>query len=67
MTDPIQQRPGDADVIAARLKEYLEDDYFAGAIKGIYTLINHAAFLEKKVAALKAAIARMEAERGEHQ
>lgn len=62
MTDPIQQRPADADVIAARLKEYLETDYFAGAIKDIYTLINHAAFLEKKVADLKAAIARMQEE-----
>ena len=62
MTDPIQQRPGDADVIAERLKEYLEDDYFAGAIKGIYALINHAAFLEKKVADLKDTIARMQEE-----
>lgn len=62
MTDPIQQCPADADVIAARLKEYLEADYFAGAIKDIYTLINHTAFLEKKVADLKAAIARMQEE-----
>nr|DAJ91722.1 MAG TPA: hypothetical protein [Caudoviricetes sp.]DAX70066.1 MAG TPA: hypothetical protein [Caudoviricetes sp.] len=62
MTDPIQQCPADTDVIAARLKEYLEADYFAGAIKDIYTLINHAAFLEKKVADLKAAIARMQEE-----
>lgn len=62
MTDPIQQRPADADVIAARLKEHLETDYFAGAIKDIYTLINHTAFLEKKVADLKAAIARMQEE-----
>ena len=62
MTDPIQQRPAEADVITARLKEYLEADYFAGAIEDIYTLINHAAFLEKKVADLKAAIARMQEE-----
>lgn len=62
MTDPIQQRPADADVIAARLKEYLEAGYFAGAIKDIYTLINHTAFLEKKVAALKATIARIQEE-----
>ena len=62
MTDPIRQRPADADVIAARLKDYLEAGYFAGAIKDIYTLINHAAFLEKKVADLKAAIARIQEE-----
>ncbi len=62
MTDPIQQCPDDANVIAARLKEYLEAGYFAGAIKDIYTLINHAAFLEKKVAALKATIARIQEE-----
>ena len=62
MTDQIQQRPADADVIAARLKEYLEAEYFAGVIKNIYTLINHAAFLEKKVADLKATIDRMQEE-----
>ena len=59
MTDPIQQRPADADVIAARLKEYLEADYFAGAIRDVYAMINHIHFLEKQVASLKAAIARM--------
>jgi len=62
MTDPIQQRPADSDVITARLKEYLEADYFAGAIKDIYTLINHIAFLERQVVDLKAAIARMQEE-----
>ena len=62
MTDPIQQRPADADVIAERLKEHLESGYFAGVIKGIYTLINHAAFLERRVASLKATIARTQAE-----
>jgi hypothetical protein len=62
MTDPIQQRPADADVIAARLKEYLEADYFAGAIRDVYAMINHIHFLEKQVASLKAAIARMQEE-----
>ena len=60
MTDPIQQCPADADVIAARLKEYLGADYFAGAIKNVYALINHIAFLEKQVANLKDTIARMQ-------
>jgi hypothetical protein len=50
----------DTDAIAANLKEYLEADYFAGAIKDVCALINHIVFLEKKVADLKAAIARME-------
>lgn len=62
VTDPIQQHPTDADVIAKRLREYLESDYFAGAIKSVYTLINHATFLEMKVASLKATIARMQEE-----
>ena len=62
MTDPIRQRPADADVIAARLKEYLGADYFAGAIKNVYALINHIAFLEKQVASLKDTIARMQEE-----
>ena len=55
----------DTDAIAANLKEYLEADYFAGAIKDVCALINHIVFLEKKVADLKAAIARMDAENGE--
>ena len=62
MTDPIRQRPADADVIAARLKEYLGADYFAGAIKNVYALINHIAFLEKQVASLKDPIPRMQEE-----
>lgn len=52
----------DAHTIATNLEAYLKADYFAGAIKDIYRLINHAAFLEKKVADLKAAIARMQEE-----
>lgn len=52
----------DAHTIATRLEEYLDAGYFAGAIKDIYRLINHAAFLEKKVADLKAAIARTQTE-----
>lgn len=60
MTDPIQQCPADADVIAARLREYLDADYFAGAIKSVHALINHIAFLEKQVASLKDTIARMQ-------
>lgn len=62
MTDPIWQRSADADLIAGRLREYLEADYFAGVIKDVYVLINHVAFLENKVADLKAAIARMQEE-----
>lgn len=62
MTDPIQQCPADADVIAARLKEYLGADYFAGAIKNVYALINHIAFLERQVADLKGTIAHMQEE-----
>ena len=62
VTDPIQQHPTDADVIAKRLREYLESDYFAGAIKSVYTLINHATFLEMQVASLKATIARTQTE-----
>lgn len=52
----------DTDAIAANLKEYLEADYFAGAIKDVCALINHIVFLEKKVAELKATIARMQEE-----
>ena len=52
----------DTDAIAANLKEYLEADYFAGAIKDVCALINHIVFLEKKVGDLKATIARIEAE-----
>lgn len=52
----------DAHTIATKLEEYLEADYFAGAIKNIHALINHIVFLEKKVADLKATIARMQEE-----
>lgn len=62
MTDPIWQRSADADLIAGRLREYLEADYFAGVIKDVYVLINHICFLEKKVADLKDTIARLEEE-----
>lgn len=62
VTDPIQQHPTDADVIAKRLRECVESGYFAGAIKSVYTLINHATFLEMQVASLKATIARMQEE-----
>jgi hypothetical protein len=53
---------GDSHAIATKLEEYLEADYFAGAIKNIHALINHIVFLEKKVADLKATIARMQEE-----
>lgn len=56
---------GDSHAIATKLEEYLEADYFAGAIKDVCALINHIVFLEKKVAELKATIARMDAENGE--
>ena len=49
-------------MIAARLKEYLGADYFAGAIKNVYALINHIAFLERQVVDLKGTIARMQEE-----
>lgn len=52
----------DAHTIAARLEEYLDADYFAGAIRDVYALINHIAFLEKQVASLKDTIARMQEE-----
>ena len=53
---------GDSHAIATKLEEYLEADYFAGAIKNIHALINHIAFLEKQVANLKDTIARMQEE-----
>ena len=52
----------DAHTIAARLEEHLDADYFAGAIRDVYALINHIAFLEKQVASLKDTIARMQEE-----
>ena len=52
----------DSHAIATKLEEYLEADYFAGAIKNIHALINHIVFLEKKVADLKDTIARMQEE-----
>ena len=52
----------DSHTIATKLEEYLEADYFAGSIRHVYMLINHIVFLEKKVADLKATIARMQDE-----
>lgn len=52
----------DTDAIAANLKEYLEADYFAGAIKDVCALINHIVFLERQVVDLKGTIARMQEE-----
>ena len=54
-----------AHTIATKLEEYLDTDYFAGAIKNVHALINHIAFLEKQVASLKDTIARMQEETGE--
>lgn len=54
-----------AHTIATKLEEYLDADYFAGAIKDVHALINHIAFLEKQVASLKDTIARMLEETGE--
>lgn len=53
---------GDSHAIATKLEEYLEADYFAGAIKNIHALINHIAFLERQVVDLKGTIARMQEE-----
>ena len=53
---------GDSHAIATKLEEYLEADYFAGAIKNVYALINHIAFLERQVVDLKGTIARMQEE-----
>lgn len=55
----------DARKISDRLEEYLEADYFAGAVRDIYILINHIHFLEQQVAGLKATIARMQSDTGE--
>ena len=57
----------DARTIAAKLEGYLGAGYLAVAIKDIHSLINYDVFLEEKVAALKAIIVRMEAEKGGHQ
>ena len=40
-------------MIYERLKKYIDADYFADVIKGVYTLIAHAAFMEKEVESLK--------------
>ena len=53
----------DAHTIATKLEEYLDADYFAGAIKNVYTLINHIAFLERQVVDLKGTIVRMQEEK----
>lgn len=66
MTDPIQQRPADADVIAARLKEHLGADYFAGAIKNVYALINHIATLEEAVDYLQEEVREKDAWEGRY-
>lgn len=52
----------DNHAIATKLEEYLDADYFAGAIKNVYALINHIAFLERQVVDLKGTIARMQEE-----
>lgn len=52
----------DARKISDRLEEYLEADYFAGAIMDVYMLINHIHFLEQQVAGLKDTIARMQSD-----
>lgn len=48
-----------SDVISERLKKYIDADYFADVIKGVYTLIAHAAFMEKEVESLKGSIANI--------
>ncbi len=50
----------DSRTIATKLEEYLEADYFAEAIKNVYTLINHIVFLNRQVVDLKDTIARMQ-------
>lgn len=55
----------DNHAIATKLEEYLDADYFAGAIRDVHALINHIVFLEKQVASLKDTIARMQEETGE--
>lgn len=52
----------DAHKVATKLEEYLDAEYFAGAIKDVYKLINHIRFLEEQVASLKDTIARMQEE-----
>lgn len=52
----------DSHKIASRLEDYLDADYFAGAIRDVYALINHARFLEKQVASLKETVARLQDE-----
>lgn len=53
---------GDSHAIATKLEEYLDADYFAGAIKNVHALINHIAFLERQVVDLKGTIAHMQEE-----
>ena len=52
----------DSHAIAAKLEECLEADYFPQAIKGVYALISHIIFLEKKVSSLKDTINRLQSE-----
>lgn len=54
----------DADKIAAKLENYLDSGYFAGAIMDVYMLISHIHFLEQQVVGLKATIARMQSDTG---
>lgn len=55
----------DARKIAAKLEDYMDSGYFAGAIRDVYLLINHIQFLEQQVTGLKATIARMQSDTGE--
>ncbi len=52
----------DAHTIDTKLEDYLDADYFARAIKDVYALIRHIAFLERQVVDLKNTIARMQEE-----
>jgi len=59
---PTREHVSESSGIVGELEEYLDAGYFANTIQGVHALITHAAFLEKKVAALKATIARMQEE-----
>ena len=55
----------DCDKVAARVKDCLDADYFSGAIKNWYAMVNHIRFLEQQVGSLKATIARMQSDTDE--
>ena len=55
----------DSRKIADKLENYLDSGYFSGVIENAYAMINHIHFLEQQVAALKASIARMQADTDE--